>query len=461
MHRIALTYLKENWLASKNRKPLVLRGARQVGKTWLIRQLAALAGKKLIEINFEKTPQASSLFSSNNPPQILTSLSVFLNQEIDISQCLLFLDEIQASPEILAKLRWFYEEVPELPIVAAGSLLEFVLEEHTFSMPVGRISYMHLEPLSFEEFLLARGKERLYDYLTNFQFSEGNEVPKLIHDQVLTHFKEYVLVGGMPAVVSNWVEEQSLANAHQIQNDLLATYRDDFTKYGKRIASDKLDEILMSVPQRIGQKYIYSKVNSAINSQTVKQTLSLFNKARICHRVSGCSANGVPLSSEIKEKYFKEIFLDTGLCSASLGLNYLQIQSANELNIINNGAIAEQVAGQLLRTISPFYIEPSLYYWHREAEGSNAEIDYVIQHGNLVIPIEVKAGKTGSLKSLHLFMESKKKDIAIRINSDIPTKTNVYVKGNNGQAIVFNLLSIPFYLIGQIHRLLDMELSKT
>jgi predicted AAA+ superfamily ATPase len=457
MHRMALTYLKENWLTSLNRKPLIMRGARQVGKTWLIRQLAALSGKILIEVNFEKNPQISSLFSSNDPHKILNSLSVFLNQKIEISQSLLFLDEIQATPEMLAKLRWFYEECPQLPVVAAGSLLEFILGEHTFSMPVGRVSYLHLEPLSFEEFLLARGQGMLYNYLLNFHSHE--EIPEAIHTQFLSLFKEYILVGGMPAVVSSWLEEPSVLMVHQLQNDLLATYRDDFAKYGRRIASDKLDEIMMSVPKRVGQKYVYSKVNPSLNGQIVKQILFLFNKARICHRVSGCSANGVPLASEIKEKYFKEVFLDTGLCSAALGLNYLQIQSIGELSIINKGAIAEQVVGQMLRTISPFYVEPALYYWHRDAEGASAEIDYVIQHGNQVIPIEVKAGSTGSLKSLHLFMESKEKEIAIRINSDIPSKTKINVRGTAGQPVVYTLLSIPFYLTGQIPRLLNSELS--
>lgn len=457
MHRMALDFLKKNWLSSQDRKPLIVRGARQVGKTWLIRQLAALSGKTLIEINFEKTPQVSSLFTSNDPHQILNSLGVFLNQRIDVSECLLFLDEIQAAPEILAKLRWFYEDCSELPVVAAGSLLEFVLEDHTFSMPVGRISYMHLEPLSFEEFLLARNKQLLYEYILNFQFHSMENIPELIHTQLLGLFKEYIFVGGMPAVVSNWAAEKSVSKIHQIQNDLLATYRDDFSKYGKRIAPDKLDEIMMSVPRRIGQKYIYSKVNPALNGQVVKQILSLFNKARICHRVSGCSANGIPLSSEIKEKYFKEVFLDTGLCSAALGLNYLQIQKIHELTIVNSGAIAEQVVGQLLRTIYPFYLEPSLYYWHRDAEGSNAEIDYVISKGDQVIPIEVKAGSTGSLKSLHLFMESKQKDKAIRINSDVPSKTRVDVRGSSGQSVVYTLYSLPFYLVGQIHRLLGEE----
>lgn len=459
MHRMALTYLTENWLSSINRKPLVLRGARQVGKTWLVRELANISNKKLIELNFEKDPQLATFFSSNNPHEILLNLSVALNQKINLSNSILFLDEIQSSPEILAKLRWFAEDAPELPVIAAGSLLEFVLEDHTFSMPVGRISYLHMEPLSFEEFLLARGYELLHDYLKNFQYDQ--EIPVPIHTQFSGLFKEYMFIGGMPAAVSFWISEQSLPTIHQIQNDLLATYRDDFAKYRGRISLDKLDEIMMSIPKRLGQKYIYSKINPAINGQTIKQVLSLFNKARIVHRVSGCSANGVPLLSEVKEKYFKEIFLDTGLCSTALGINYTQIHSLNDFMFINSGAMAEQVAGQLLRTIFPFYEEPSLYYWHRDVEGSSSEIDYVIQHGSDIVPIEVKAGSTGSLKSLHLFMELKEKNVAIRLNADVPTRTKVDVKGMNGQQVRYTLLSMPFYLIGQIHRLLHKNNSQT
>ncbi len=457
MHRKALDYLKDNWISSADRKPLIIRGARQVGKTWLVRKLATLCNKSLIEINFEKDPQAYTLFTSNDPQQILRNLSAFLNQTIDIPNCLLFLDEVQVVPDILAKLRWFYENCPELAVISAGSLLDFVLEDHTFSMPVGRVSYLHLEPLSFEEFLLARGQERLYDYLQNFQIEEV--IPDAIHAQFSSFFKEYILVGGMPAVVINWVKEQSIPRTHQIQNDLLSTYRDDFAKYGGRISINTLDEIMMSIPKRLGQKYVYSKVNPSLNSQTVKQVLSLLNKARICHRISGSSAGGIPLSSELKEKYFKEIFLDTGLSSVALGLNYIDIQSINELNLINNGAISEQVVGQILRTIFPFYVEPALYYWQRDVSGSNAEIDYVIQHGNQVIPIEVKSGSTGSLKSLHLFMEIKKKDLAVRINSESPSITNVEVIGSQKQTVAYTLLSLPFYLMEQIHRLLNLSKS--
>ncbi len=455
MKRILLDYL-ESWLISSERKPLVIRGARQVGKTWLVRHFAEKSGKQLIELNFEKQPSHASLFNSNDPDQILLNLSTISNQKIDPQNCLLFLDEIQASPQLFSKLRWFAEDLPQLSVIAAGSLLEFVLAQHTFSMPVGRISYMHLEPLSFEEFLLANNKQSLYDYLAKYDLS--TEVPAAIHEQLTTLFKEYLLIGGLPAVVYNWTKERSLNNVSQIQNDLLATYRDDFSKYSGRIATERLDEVMTTIPKMLGQKFIFSKVNKAIQAATIKQILELLEKARISHRVQSSSANGVHLAAEIKEKYFKEIFLDVGLCSTALGLSLNQVNSIDEIIMINNGGVAEQIVGQLLRTIEPPYIEPSLYCWHREEAGSSAEIDYVIQHGNKVIPIEVKAGSTGSLKSLHFFMGLKKYPIALRINSDYPNKTNVDVKDHSGNQVKYTLISIPFYLVRQIHRLLDLML---
>lgn len=443
-----------NWLQASDRKPLILRGARQVGKTWLVRFFAQNTGKKLIELNFEKTPAFVSLFDSNEPRQILLNLGAALGQEIQAEHCLLFLDEIQVVPELLSKLRWFAEEYPQLPIVTAGSLLEFVLAEHSFSMPVGRINYMHLEPLSFEEFVLAQDKKTLYDYLQSYDFSA--EIPEFIHAQLINLFKEYLFVGGLPAAVMSWKTERSLQKMHQIQSDLLATYRDDFNKYRGRIALERLQELMHAIPTMLGQKFISSRVNAAVQSNTIKQVLDLLEKARLCHRVRSCAANGVPLASEIKEKYFKLIFLDVGLCSTELGLGWSQIQSMQQLTLINSGGLTEQVVGQLLRTIEPAYIEPALYCWQRDERGSNAEIDYVLQHANQVIPIEVKAGSTGSLKSLHLFMGLKKYPLAVRINSDFPSRCQVDVKDHLGKAIQYQLLSIPLYLTEQIHRLIDL-----
>lgn len=433
----------QDWLNSSNRKPLVIRGARQVGKTWLVRRLAQWQNRRLIELNFEKKPQLAQLFISNDLKEILLNLSTVYNQPIISQDCLLFLDEIQAAPALFSKLRWFAEELAELPVIATGSLLELILAEHEFSMPVGRISYAHLEPLSFEEFLTAKGKQLLRDYLADFNFSR--DIPLIIHEQLSAAFKEYLLVGGLPAVVSSWIEENSLSKINQIQHDLLATYRDDFTKYRGRVAIERLDEVLMSVPKMLGHKFVFSHVNAVLPAQTIKKAVDLLQKARVCHSVMSSAANGVPLAAETNQKFFKEIFIDTGLCCAALGMTFTQIQATSEIILINQGGLAEQVAGQILRTINPFYIEPALYYWQRDVKGSSAEIDYVIQHANQVIPIEVKAGKTGGLKSLHLFMELKQKSIAVRVNSDLPNKTRI----KN-----YDLLSIPFYLLGQIHRLL-------
>lgn len=456
MERTLQSYLN-TWLTSTNRKPLVIRGARQVGKTWLVRHFAEISGKRLVELNFERQPSYASLFTSNDPEQILLNLSTVSGQKIDPENCLLFLDEIQTTPNLFSKLRWFAEDLPQLPVIAAGSLLEFVLADHSFSMPVGRISYAHLEPLSFEEFLLANKKKSLYDYLAKYDLSI--EVPIAIHEQLTTLFKEYLLIGGLPAVISNWITERSLSKINQIQNDLLATYRDDFAKYRGRIATERLDEVMMAIPRMLAQKFVFSRVNKDIQSVTIKQVLDLLEKARICHRVQSSSSNGVPLGAEIKEKYFKEIFLDIGLCSTALRIDLNQISSVNEIIMINTGGIAEQVVGQLLRTIDAPYIQPALYCWNREEAGSSAEIDYVIQHGSKIIPIEVKAGSVGSLKSLHLFMGLKKLPIAMRINSDYPSKTNVDVKDNIGNPVQYILISIPFYLMGQIHRLLDLMKS--
>lgn len=452
MKRTRMTFLEE-WLASEAHKPLVIRGARQVGKTWLVRRLAEVQKRQLIEVNFERNPQFATLFNSNDSHQILLNLSSAFNISIEPKRCLLFLDEIQAAPDLLAKLRWFFEDLPQLPLIAAGSLLEFVLEKHTFSMPVGRISYMHLEPLSFEEFLLASDKAALVDYLNSYQM--GLEIPGLIHEQLMSHFKEYIIVGGMPAAVACWTTKKSLKEVNQIHHDLMATYRDDIAKYRGRIAGEKLEEVMMAVPKHLGEKFIYSKVNPSMQINVIKQSLDLLCKARICHRINGSSANGVPLGAEILEKYLKVIFLDVGLSSAALGLSLDQLYPLQELILTNKGGIAEQVVGQILRGIDPHFIEPTLYYWHREEKGSSAEIDYVIQHSNRVIPIEVKAGNTGSLKSLHLFMALKQFSTAVRVNSDIPSTTAVSVKDHQGNPINYTLVSIPFYLLGQLHRLLQ------
>lgn len=452
MQRTCTRYLK-NWFKDPGRKPLLLRGARQVGKTWLARDLAQSEGLRLIEFNFERNPALADLFESNDPRQILKRIEQQLSVSIDPQKSLLFLDEIQSKPELIAKLRWFYEDMPELAIIAAGSLLEFVLGVAPISMPVGRISFGYVEPLSFIEFLQAQKKDQLVELIQTYEWSQ--EIPSILHDQLMRLFKEYVFIGGLPAAVASWSDMRSLEKIKEVHNDLLGTYRADFSKYSARLSPEVLNDVMQAIPLSLAQKFVYSHVESDASLPKIKTALNFLDRARFAHKIKCTAANGIPLGAEVNNKYLKVILLDVGLCSSLLGLKLFALEDLEELTLVNKGGIAEQVVGQLLRTINPFYVEPSLYYWMRAEKGSAAEIDYVIQHENTVMPIEVKAGSSGSLRSLHYFMQLKKLKKAVRISSGPAQITEVEVKDSQGKVIKYELRSLPFYLMSEIHRLID------
>lgn len=451
MQRHRLRNLHE-WYQRPDRKPLVLRGARQVGKTWLVRNFAKKQSVDLIEINFEDQPKLAELFITNDPAEIIRAIEQLYARSITPQNTLLFLDEIQVVPELLAKLRWFYEKMPELPVITAGSLLEFVLDDHEFSMPVGRIEYMHLEPFNFSEFLLATGNSKLVEMLETFEITDN--LLTVTHERLLKLFNEFVFIGGMPAAISTWCKNQSLLEVSRIHHNLMNTYRDDFNKYAGRINRNSLEAIVNSVPKLLGRKFIYSHVSKEFNSTTLGKALQLLCKARVCHKILHTSANGLPLKSESNSKYFKVAFIDCGLVAASLGLPLAANIDIDTFNLINRGSMAEQVVGQLLRTIEQEFIEPELFYWQRETPGSNAEIDYLLANAGCIVPLEVKAGTTGSLRSLHSFMQRKQYSLACRINADMPSLTPIDVKMADGSSVMYQLLSLPFYLIEQCQRLL-------
>lgn len=216
----------------------------------------------------------------------------------------------------------------------------------------------------------------------------------------------------MPAAVLSWAQEKNLEIINQIHFDLIATYRDDFAKYIGRLSVNYLEDILNSTSRQLGRKFVYKNANPDINSAPLKQALELLSKARVCHQIFATSANGLPLGAEVEEKCFKVILLDSGICSANLGLSLHQLKSVSDISLINNGPVAEQLTGQLLHTLLPAYISPNLYYWQRQKSGSDAEVDYILQHEHEIIPLEVKAGSTRSLKSLHQFMKEKQKKSA-------------------------------------------------
>ncbi len=456
MYRSASDYLLK-WKNRKRRKPLVIRGARQVGKSYLVSMFAEQNFSDFIEVNFERNPEMKSLFTGT-PEKIIKLLELKYNKKIDIENTLLFLDEIQAAPEVFAKLRYFYEEVPELHIIAAGSLLEFLLENHTFSMPVGRIEYLHLGPMTFEEFLTANGNTMLVDFIQNFSLSE--DVPESVHSDLISLFKAFLIIGGMPEAVSAFVETKSYHESEIVKESILGTYEDDFNKYSSRVNHGRILNVFKKLPLMVGEKFKYVNVDKNERAKDIAKALHLLEMARIVFLIKHSACNGVPLGSQVNEKKFKITFLDVGLMVSACGMSMLDIENADDVMMVNSGGLCEQFVGQHLLYLNEYYKKPELYYWVREAKSSSAEVDYVISSGTEIIPVEVKAGKTGRLKSLHQFVKEKGVDLSVRINLAKPSVFQESTRVPVGQSVEFNLLSIPFYLVGQVRRLAQEERVK-
>ena len=450
MYRAALDYLIK-WKMRARRKPLVIRGARQVGKSYLVSMFAEQNFSEYIEINFEKDHEIISLFSET-PEKIIKLLELKYNKTINIETTLLFLDEIQAAPEVFAKLRYFYEDLPALHIIAAGSLLEFVLEDHSFSMPVGRIEYLHLGPMTFEEFLTANGKTMLVDFIQNYSVSE--DLPVSVHSDLVSFFKTYLIIGGMPEAVLAFTKTKSFYESEIVKESILRTYEDDFNKYSSRVNHMRIMNVFKKLPMVVGEKFKYVNIDRNERAQTIAKTLHMLEMAKITYQVKHSACNGVPLGSQVNEKKFKVIFLDVGLMAGACGMSMIDIENVDDLMMINSGSLCEQFVGQHLLYSDEYYKKPDLFYWVREAKSSSAEVDYVIASGSKVIPVEVKAGKTGRLKSLHQFIKEKGVDLAVRINLAKPSVFQDSNKLTGGESVEYKLLSIPFYLIGQTRRLL-------
>ena len=450
MYRISLDYLKE-WKDRATRKPLVIRGARQVGKSFLVRLMASETFTNLVEINFERMPDTASLFASKTPRTILPLLEARFNMPIEPGKTLLFLDEIQAAPEVFAALRYFHEEMPGLHVIAAGSLLEFVLQEHSFSMPVGRIEYLHLGPMSFEEFLLALGQKKLRQWLMRFTLPEV--IPDGLHRELLGLVRQYCVVGGMPEAVAAFAKSGSYQECEQVQQSILSTYRDDFAKYATKAKHRRVEKVFSKIPQLVGRKFMFSHVDPEERARELGSALLLLCLARVAHQVKHSHGNGVPLGAEADDHTFKVLFLDVGLLCRSCGLNVLDIGKAADLTLVNAGAVSEQLVGQHLLMGGAFYEDPKLHCWMRDKPNSSAEVDYLIALGSHVIPVEVKAGSTGKLKSLHLFLSEKNREFGLRFNSDVPSLLDTHTSLPGGKDRPFQLLSLPFYMLGQVRRL--------
>ena len=455
MQRLAETLLK-TWAGATGRKPLVLRGARQTGKTWLIKHVGEQFHGDMAYVNLEREPDLAVCFQPNDPKAVLALLEARLRRTITPGKTLLFLDEIQATPEILGKLRWFYEELPELHVVAAGSLLDFALADHSFSMPVGRITYGHLEPMTFAEFLLACGEEHLLKAIRACTLTAGLHAS--LHAQAMALVRIYTLVGGMPAAVKLWVETHSFTTTAELHRDLLQTIRDDFAKYSAtghgKVNTARVAKVFAALPRLVGRKFMPSVVDREEKSLALKDAFHLLALARVLTPVQRTMANGIPLGAELDDRYQKCCMLDVGLFATMCGMDAVAVTSQSDLTLVNEGQLAEQLVGQELRACRPFNQEPALFTWIREAKNSNAEVDYVLQIGTRIVPVEVKAGATGRLRSLHMMVSEKKLDLAVRVSSEPLLVQEVATAVPVGTTHNFTLLSVPFYLVSELPRLI-------
>lgn len=413
-------YLKRNidrelqlWRKDNERKPLLVRGARQVGKSSSIQKLGENF-EYFLEVNFEEHKRVHMLFEGDLTPQVLCeNLSVMFDMPVIPGKTLLFFDEIQACIPAISSLRFFYEKMPELHVVAAGSLLEFALKEIP-SFGVGRVRSIYMYPLSFDEFLVATGQEKLQELKSKANTKKPLAAP--VHDKLLDLLKKFLVLGGMPETVKNYVAKNDLRECQKVLDDLISSYRADFSKYKDRIPSLRIREVFESVVHQAGGKFVYSKASQNLNTLQIKEALDLLIMAGIVIPVTHTSANGIPLGAEVNLKKRKMLLLDTGLFQRLLQLDISELLFSGEFEYINKGGIAEQFIGLEIMKNGSCYKHNELFYWHREALNSNAEIDYLIQKGMEIIPLEVKSGRKGSMNSMFLFLKEKKAKYGCRLS---------------------------------------------
>ncbi len=402
-----------NWKDDDNKKPLLLRGARQVGKSSAIRNLGK-SFEYYIEINFEENTAIKKLFDGlNSIENICSKLEIIFSIPIIEGKTLLFLDEIQSCENAILSLRFFYEKMPNLHVVAAGSLLEFALQSLP-SFGVGRVRTLFVYPFSFDEFLISLNENKLVELKNNA--NSNNQLDEIFHLKLTDYFKQFLIIGGMPEVVSRYAQNKKLSEAQQILDDLIISYKSDFVKYNKRIPFDRINEVFEAVSKQMGNKFIYTKAGNNLSHIQIKEALQLLILAGLVIPVTHTSANGIPLGAEIDSKKRKMLILDTGLFQRILNLDISIITFEENLNVINKGAIAELFFGlEWLKYSNPF-TQNQLYYWHRENKTGNAEVDYVVQKQINIIPVEIKSSNSGSMQSLRIFLSEKKISKGIRFS---------------------------------------------
>ncbi len=427
----------EIWRTQNGRKPLLIRGARQVGKSSLIESFGHKKFKNVLTINFELAPEYKKCFQNLNPLEICNALSLLSGQRISPTETLLFLDEIQDCPQAIQALRYFKEQMPELHVIGAGSLLELVLNQSEYRMPVGRVAFLYLYPLSFKEFLWAYTPESL-PYLENASLDQP--LSEAVHAHLLKQLKLYLWLGGMPEVLNDYKIHHNLSSVQAIQASMIETYEKDFGHYRPIANPTYLQHCFRQAPLLIGQQIKYNKIDPDSRSRELKQALDALEDAGILHRIQATSAQGLPLNATLNEKKFKLNFIDVGLVKRFNQLDS-ELLLTEDVMLLNQGALAEQFVGQELLAYAPAYEKAKLYFWARDGQGT-AEVDYVIVESGHIYPLEIKSGKPGKLKSLHQYMLDHACPFGIRIS---PQPLSLSGK----------LLSVPLYMVSELPRLLQ------
>ena len=384
-----------DWKDSPRRKPLIIRGARQVGKTWLVENVLAKQFDSFVKIDLEKRRDLHAHFAGTLDPQVLLSYLELATSRIISGKTLLFFDEIQACPRAIMALRYFYEQMPELHVIAAGSLLEFAFGE--ISIPVGRVQYLHMHPMTFYEYLLAMGKKQMAEYT----LTSPDSVDDPVQQMILGELRNYFFVGGMPESVKTYRDSGSMVETFHVQSEILDSYRDDFSKYMPRIDTMCLDSVFLNAAKSVGEQLKYTRLNDGHSGQMNRKAFDLLVKARVIHKIPSCNPTGLPLGATANPKKFKASMLDIGLLQRLCQVPVeLELQQENLLAMYR-GKLAEQFVAQELLA----WHSSELFYWARDVRGSNAEVDYLTVREGKIYPVEVKSGAGGSLRSLHIMLE--------------------------------------------------------
>ena len=388
------------WKGKAAKKPLIIRGARQVGKTYSISDFGNCHFETFIRLDFERDRSLHKIFDGDLATnRLIMEIEIAAKKKISPGKTLLFLDEIQECERALLSLRYFYEEIPELHVIAAGSMLEFALGNVSF--PVGRVSFAWMYPLAFHEFLISSGQELLAETLPTI--SDFKPVSKSIHGKIIEQLRIYLLTGSMPEAVKRYCLNASLQDCFSVHDDIYQSYLQSLVKYRRRADVESLDHLMRSVPKHIGKQLKYTHLDRDRRIEKTKTSLQILERALIIHLVKSSSALGFPLQADASAKVMKPLFLDVGLMQHICGINPQHLLREKDLSNIYRGSVTEQFVGQELLAAGGSE-NGKMFYWSRPQKSSSAEVDYLYIKDGEILPLEVKSGPAGKLRSLHLFL---------------------------------------------------------